>query len=390
MTDAAANSCIMVIAGEVSGDLHASGLLREFRAKHPSVTAFGVGGEQMAQSGFERLYTVEEVSFLGFVEVIKHLPFIRRMMRRLVAETIKRKPKVIVLVDYPGFNLRFAARIRKLAEIKHIPILYYISPQVWAWHASRVPQIAELVDRMAVIFDFEAPIYEKVGLQTDFVGHPLLEVTKPKLTADEFRESLGLRSQERLIGLLPGSRAQEVTRLLPIFVRSFMQLAKRVDNLKAVIGCSPALSEQYYRDLLQRSGLQHDGIRLVQGQTTDVQAHCDVALVASGTATLETAILVTPLVMAYKVAPLTYWIARNLVKIPHIALVNVVAGKRVVPEMIQYDARPDRIADQLQQFLPGHAAREIMIAELAEVKSRLGGLGASARVAEIVSEMMEP
>jgi len=378
----------MVIAGEVSGDLHASGVLRELQTMQPAVSTFGVGGSRMVQYGFETLYSIEEVSFLGFIEVLKHLPFIRRMMRRLIDEAVTRQPQVIVLVDYPGFNLRFAARVRKHPKLKHIPILYYISPQVWAWHASRIPQIARLVNRMAVIFDFELPLYEKTGLKTDFVGHPLLEVTKPAMSREEFRNSLNVSEQNLLLGLLPGSREQEVERLLPVFVESYELLSVQVKNLKAVVGCSPSLDEEFYRNILNRKQLNVEGLRLVTGHTTEVQAYSDIALVKSGTSTLETAILGTPMVMAYKVAPLTYWIARNLVKIPNIALVNVVAGKSIVSEMIQHEARPDLLSQQLKQLLPGSQRRETMIQELGKVRERLGLPGASSRVAEIITEMM--
>ncbi len=379
---------ILIIAGEVSGDLHAAGLLREFKLLQPGVRFFGVGGERMKNEECELIYNVDEVAFLGLVEVVSHLPFIRKMMKRLLAECAERKPKAVVLVDYPGFNLRFAEKLRRIPGLEKTPILYYISPQVWAWHSSRIKKIARLVTRMAVIFDFEVPPYEAVGLQTDFVGHPLLEVTKPALKRQEFLERIGANSDQVILALLPGSRIQEVSRLLPVFLKTFDLLKRKIPHLTAVVGCSPALDEELYREFIAREKLTEQ-VALFRNRTVDLQAHCDLALVASGTATLETAILGTPMVMAYRVAPLTYWIGRMLVKIPDIALVNVVAGKRIVPEFVQGAATPERLAAELTDLLQNTERRREMTANLAEVRKRLGEPGASKKVAAILQEVIE-
>jgi lipid-A-disaccharide synthase len=380
----------MIIAGEVSGDLHSSGMIRAFTAVDPDVRFFGVGGEEMSAAGCELLFRLDQVAFLGFAEVVRHLPFIRRMMKTLLREAERRKPKAIVLVDYPGFNLRFAAAVRRHPSLKDIPILYYISPQVWAWHASRVPKMARLIDRIAVIFDFEVPLYRNAGLKVDFVGHPLLEVSHPTMTRADFFRLLNLNENQSLLALLPGSRAQEVRRLLPLFTDAAHLLRKTVPSLQAVVGCSPSLDAEFYRSLLSAKGTSDEEIKLVERHTNDLQAHSDIALVASGTATLETAILGTPLVMAYRVSPLTYRIGRRLVKIPHMALVNVVAGKKVVPEFVQGEARPDVIAEELADLLRNDVRRQRMIADLEEVRDRLGEPGASSKVAAILKEMMEP
>jgi lipid-A-disaccharide synthase len=377
----------MIIAGEASGDLHASGLMREFRATYPDAHFFGVGGDQMEAQGCEAIYAVDQVAFLGLVEVIAHLPFIRKMMNRLLAECVTRKPRAIILVDYPGFNLKFAERIRQKPGFESIPILYYISPQVWAWHVSRVPRIAQLVDRIAVIFDFEVSIYKKAGLQADFVGHPLLEMTEPSGSKEEFFKSLGCDGDKLLLGLLPGSRKQEIRRLLPLFLETFALLKDKVPTLCAAVGCSPTVEDIFYSEIINKSVINNQ-VFLLRDKTNVLQAHSDVVLAASGTATLETAILGTPLVMAYKVAPLTYFIGKYLVKIPNIALVNVVAGKRVIPEFIQSDAHPRRIAETLYELLTNTAYRETMEKELKEVRRKLGEPGASRKVAAILNELI--
>jgi len=342
----------------------------------------------MASEGCEILFQVEDIAFLGFAEVIRHLPFIRRMMKTLIAECRKRKPQAVVLVDYPGFNLRFASRLRKAPELRHIPVLYYISPQVWAWQASRVPKIARLMDRMAVIFDFEVPIYQKAGLKADFVGHPLLEVAKPSVSAEAFRSDLRLTKENQILALLPGSRLQEVRSLFPLFSRTYLSLKRDFPKLRALVGCSPALNTAVYQQLLRREGMDERSVLLLSGKTYDLLAHCDVALVASGTVTLEAAILGAPLVMAYRVSPLTYWMGRFLVKIPDIALVNVVVGKRIVPEFIQGAATPERLAAELAMLLKDPERRAALVAELGEVRKKLGAPGASARVANLLSEMI--
>ncbi len=379
---------IFILVGEVSADLHASGLLREFHQLQPHFHFFGTGGDRLTEQGCELLYHIRDISFLGFAEVLRHLPFIWRMMQHLLEECQRRQPRAIILVDYPGFNLRFAARLKKHPATRHIPILYYISPQVWAWHASRVPAIARLVDRLAVIFDFEVPIYQRAGLQVDFVGHPLLEVVRPTQSRDAFRQALGLQLDDLLCALAPGSRQQEVSRLFPLFLQTYQRLRQNFPSLKAVVGCSPTLPRDFYEGRLKLQGLDPAEVVLVENQTYDALAFSNVALVASGTVTLETAILGTPMVMAYRVAPLTYWLGRILVTIPNIALVNVVAGKRVVPEFVQHAATPRSLAAALAELFRSPEKRQQMIRELEKVKSRLGEPGGSRRVANLLAELI--
>ncbi len=365
-------------------------MLREFQKLRPELRFFGCGGDRLAQQGCDIRFHIKDIAFLGFVEVLKHLPFIRRMMRSLLHECLERRPQAVVLVDYPGFNLRFARKMRKTPQLAQIPLLYYISPQVWAWHASRIPQIARLVDRMAVIFDFELPLYQAAGLHTDFVGHPLLEVVQTAISAADFRAKLNLSPDDSLLALLPGSRRQEVGRLFPLFLNTFRRLRKNFPKLRAVVACAPDLDQSLYRSIMAAHKFEESDILLLRGLTYDILAHSDVALVASGTATLETAILGTPLVMAYRVSPLTYLLGRFLVKIPNLALVNVVAGKRIIPEFVQNRANPASLAAELTSLLKDSVRRQEMAAELAQVKAKLGAPGASRKVAAILNEMISP
>lgn len=379
---------VLILAGEVSGDLHAAGLIREFKKLRPDVHFFGTGGDRMAAEGCENLYHVRDIAFLGFAEVVRHLPFIRRMMLRLLDECRQRLPQAVVLVDYPGFNLRFAARLRRIPELRSVPILYYISPQVWAWHTSRIHQITRLVSRMAVIFDFEVPLYRSAGLEADFVGHPLLDVVQSTTSREAFQHELGFSGEDQILALAPGSRLQEIRLLFPLFLKVYGLLQKSFPAMKAVVACSPAVDIELYRSALSSSELKGAPVQLLTNRTYDILACSRVALVASGTVTLEAAILNTPMVMAYRVAPLTYWIGRYLVNIPNIALVNVVAGKKIVPEFIQNAAQPDKIAAELADLWTNAPRRDDLQRSLAEVKAKLGQPGASQRVATLLQAMM--
>jgi lipid-A-disaccharide synthase len=379
---------ILIVAGEASGDLHASGLVREFKRAAPDFHFFGCGGDRMAAEGCEILFHIRDLSFLGLAEVLRHLPFLRRMMRRLVRECTLRKPAAVVLVDYPGFNLRFAKWIRSNPDLKAIPVLYYISPQVWAWRADRVPVIARLVDRMAVIFDFETDIYRSAGLQTDFVGHPLLEVARAGAGFEQLRNSFEIPLEAPLLVLLPGSREQEVKRLLPLFLDTFRLLLQDFPRLKALVGCAATVRYELYQEISGTRKFEAGQLSLVKNRTYDSIAAADVVLAASGTVTLETAIIGTPLVMAYRVSPITYWFGKHLVKIPDIALVNVVAGKRIVPEFIQKEADPEKIGKAIAVLLQDPSLRSEMKSEFAAVRAKLGEPGSSVRTARILFEMI--
>jgi lipid-A-disaccharide synthase len=367
---------IAIIAGESSGDLIGGLLVRAVKEKDPMVSFFGVGGERMRGAGVELLHTTQEMAFLGFVEVLEHLPFISRVLNEMESLLRKRKPGLLVLIDYPEFNLRLAERAKRLG----IPVMYYISPQVWAWGKGRVRKIKRVVDRMVVAFPFEVEIYKKEGVPVEFVGHPLFEVVKSRMTRQEFCTQAGLSPDKPILGLLPGSRRQEVEKILPVMVEAARMIKEKKPDVQPVVGKAEGLEDTDF-------ALTAD-VPKVKGLTYGLMAASDLVLVASGSATLETGILGTPMVVLYKTSWLSYLIAKMVVTIPNIALINVIAGKRLVPEFVQGQARPDKVAKAALELLEDSTKREEIKQELKKAVSSLGGPGASAKAAGIVLSML--
>lgn len=380
------NPKVLIIAGEASGDLHGSNLVRAMKRQVSDLDVFGIGGDRMAAVGVRLIYHSSEVNFLGFVEVIRHLPFIRKMMQRMLDALQTEQPDLVVLIDYPGFNLRYAERIRKLNLPQMPAIFYYISPQVWAWHQSRVPKIAQLVDRMAVIFPFEVEIYEKVGLDTHFVGHPLLETLKITMNRLEFCRQHDLNPEQPILGLLPGSRRQEIERLLPVMIASVQRLSQQLPEVQFVLGVAETLPTDLIPSYLASCPVN---ITLVAGQNYEMINAADVMLVKSGTSTLETAIIGTPMIIIYKVNWLSYTLARLLVRIPNIGMANVVAGKRVVPELVQHQANVENIAALAHHLLTHPEKRQAMRQALEVVQTKLGDPGASDNAARLALELID-
>jgi lipid-A-disaccharide synthase len=302
-------------------------------------------------------------------------------MRTLESEVLRRRPAVAILIDYPGFNLRLAARLRANPAVAP-PILYYIAPQVWAWGAQRIPKMAKLVDQMAVVFPFEAPLFSAAGIPTEFVGHPLLEGLRPKLSSEAFFSRHQLSANCPLLGLLPGSRRQEIQRLLPDMVSTALLLKNVIPDLQIAVAMAPNLTEAFYRTWI------HDrDSRLVANATYEVMRDSQACLVCSGTATLETACFRTPLAVVYRVSRLSYEIGKRVVKLPYIGLVNVVAGRKIVPEFIQNDFVPERVAPVLARFIQDRQHRAEIEQALAEVRTKLGAPGASRRTAELALQL---
>jgi lipid-A-disaccharide synthase len=364
---------IMMIAGEASGDLHGAGVVRELKKRDPSIDIFGIGGDRMSAAGMNLVYHVREVSVMGFAEVVRHLPVIRSVERTLEALLIGRRPDVLVLIDYPGFNLRFAAKARK----RGIKTVYYISPQVWAWNPGRVKKMKGVIDAMFVVFPFEVAIYKKSGIDVEFVGHPLLEVLGEAQSRKEFLVRYELDPSRPIVGLFPGSRRQEVERIFPSMLGA-AEMLMRERNVQVVVGAASILAHEFVKSFV-REGLN---VRIVQNATYDVMANSDVALVTSGTATLETACFQTPMVVVYKTSWLSYIVGRLLIRIKNIGLVNIVAGKTIVPELVQHEVEAARLARAASNFLDDQELRSKTSQELALVRARLGKPGASARVAE--------
>lgn len=349
---------LYIIAGEDSGDLHAANLLRELKVQLPHLEARGMGGDQLKQAGCELTAHISEGNFMGFVEVIRHLGTIRELFRRLKADATAWKPDAVVLVDYPGFNLRMAPFFKEMG----IPVYYYISPQVWAWKKGRVKKIKQFVDRMFVILPFEQPFYEKEGLAVEYVGHPLL---------DAIGEIHRVPESPPIIAVLPGSRKQEISRMLP----TMLAMVKEFPEHLFVIAGAPSQPQEFYRQFIGDTSAE-----LVMNQTYDLLAKASAALVTSGTATLETALYQVPQVVCYQTSRISYEIGKRLVKIRFISLVNLIMDKEVVTELIQADFNAYRLKQELARLLdPQH--QEHLHSEYLALRKILGDAGASAATA---------
>ncbi len=366
---------LLVSCGEPSGDLYGGELLRHLRPRIPDLEAFGLGGEHLLAEQATLLGHVRDLAVVGIVEVVRHLGTLRRIFKRVLAEVDRHRPDLAVLVDYPSFNLRLARELKR----RRVPVAYYVSPQIWAWKSWRIREIQRNVAHMLVIFPFEQAIYERAGVPVTFVGHPLVDLVRPAPDREAFLRSAGLDPSRPVVAVLPGSRATELRHNLPPLAGGIRLLAGRRPDLQFLLAIAPALDPPELRDAVR--GLP---VALLAGQTHAVLGAATVALVASGTATVEAALLGTPMVVVYRVSPLTYTLGRPMVRVPHVAMANLIAGREVVRELIQADFAPDRVAGEILALLedPGRLAR--VREELGEVRVRLGAPGASDRAAEVM------
>ncbi|MGD9873108.1 MAG: lipid-A-disaccharide synthase [Kiritimatiellia bacterium] len=366
---------LLVIAGEVSGDMHAARVVRELQKRDPSMKFWGAGGSGLRECGMEILYDVKDMAVMGLAEVLRRYGFFKQTFAHLLDEAVQRKPDAVLLVDYPGFNLRFAEQAKKAG----LKVIYYICPQVWAWHRSRIKKIAQIVDHLLVIFPFEVDVFKDTGLRVDFVGHPLAEAEQG--TAD----GIPWQGSPRL-ALLPGSRRQEIHRILPAMLGAVELLKKDHPNLSVVVACP---TEQVAGWVNEFSGKRKALFTVVTGKTRAVLRSARAALVKSGTSTIEAALAGCAMVLVYKTSWLTYTLGRLLVRVPHIGMVNIVAGRRIVPELIQQQATPKAVAAAVKPLLSHTAAFDKMKQELYEVEKLMGKGGAAARAAEMILSDLE-
>ena len=375
-------SRIVISAGEASGDLHGAHLIRELLKIVPNLDVQGIGGKNLEAAGTRLIANISDMAVVGLTEVVFKLRFIRKVFSRLERIFRKEKPDLLILIDYSGFNLPLARAAKK----EGIPVLYYICPQVWASRRGRIEKIRKTVDRLALIIPFEAPLYEKEGIPATFVGHPLLDIVHRSRTRQEALKDFALEDGRPIVGLLPGSRQGEIRRLLPVMLEAATLLKKTLPQVQFVLPLADTLSPEDITEMLNRFPLE---IRVVQGATYDAVGISDAVMVASGTATLETAMLETPMIIVYKVSELTYQIGKRFVYVDRIGLVNIMAGKSIVPEFIQGAATPRAMAEEIKNLLTDQAKRETMIAELHRIRASLGEPGAAKRAAAIAAEMLE-
>ncbi|MFZ4858629.1 MAG: lipid-A-disaccharide synthase [Desulfuromonadaceae bacterium] len=372
---------IMIVAGEASGDIYGADLVQKALSLDSGLHFFGIGGSRMREAGVTTLIDSADMAVMGLFEVFRHFGAISAAFLTLKKLLQKNPPELLLLIDYPGFNIRLA----KVAKKAGVQVLYYISPKVWAWKAGRIRKIAATVNRMAVIFPFEVPLYEKAGVPVSFVGHPMLDLVNVAMSREEAALSFGLDPAGKTVGLFPGSRRSEIERILPAILAAADLLQSHFPDLQFVLPLASTLREEDIRHHL-------NGIGITPVITTqrihDLIRGCDAIISVSGTVTLEIALVGTPMVIIYKLAPLTYQVARRVVKIKHIGLCNIVAGRSIVKELIQEQANPEAIATEIAKILSDETYRTTMNADLASIREKLGGGGSALRTASLALDLI--
>ena len=372
---------ILIVAGEPSGDLHASNLVRDLRSLRADLEFFGIGGELSRKAGVDIVFDITGLALVGVVEVIKHLSVVKEAHDAVIARIDSTRPDLAILVDYPGFNLKLAGDLAK----RSIPVAYYISPQLWAWGRQRIHIIKRCVKKVVVFFKFEEDLYKSNGIDAEFVGHPLLDVVKVSSSKDEAFKRYGLSKDKRTIAILPGSRESEIKIFLPTLARAADIIRKDLGNVQFVISKHHGRAAGLYETALKGASFDY---RFVEGDLHNIVAASDFAIVASGTATLETAMLGTPLIVVYKANILTYMLYKLVVTIPFLGIVNVIASKEVAPELLQFNMTPEKIAAKTVELLSDPARLASMRGDLAAVKRSLGSPGASLRAARAILPLL--
>ena len=374
---------LMIVAGERSGDMLGAELARALRERLAGLKVFGCGGDAMRQAGVETVVDAHRLAMMGITEVLGGLPRAYRALQTLVAEVDRRRPQLAVLIDFPDFNLRLAKRLKQ----RGLRVVYFVSPQVWAWRKGRLRQLKARIDKMLCIFDFEEAIYRQAGIPVEYVGHPIVDLVRPEMTRQQFFARTGLDPDQTTVALLPGSREKEVGHILPTMLEAAHRISQH-RTVQFVVAVAPTLDAGWVEKTLLGPCAGKLTIRVVTDASYDALRHCDVAIVASGTATLEAALCERSMVVVYRLSRLTYRIGRLLVKVPFYSIVNILAGKPVVPELIQSDFTPARVASQVEYLLDHPQAREEMAASLRAVKERLGPGGAVGRAAEAIADLL--
>lgn len=371
---------IMVSCGEASGDLYAGALAGEILRLEPDAEVFGFGGERLRSAGARLYGDYRGLSVTGLSEALRVVPRSWRTLRRLVAAAAAERPAVFVAIDFPDFNFRLAAAIRRLG----IPVVYYVSPQLWAWRPGRMAAMQRLASRVLVIFPFEVPIYEAAGVPVEFVGHPLVDLAHASCSRDATLTGLGFDPVAPTVALLPGSRPNELAAILPRLADAARIIAARVPRAQFVLARAPSLDDSLLAPITLPAFAAGPPLAVVEGRTDDVLSACDVAVTASGTATVQAALHERPMVIVYRLSPLTYLLGKPFVRVDTYGMVNLIAGRRIVTELIQGGFTPEAVAEETVPLLTDEARARHMRGALAQVREKLGGPGASRRAAEAV------
>ena len=377
---------VLIVAGEASGDLHGSNLVRAFREQHPDVQFFGVGGERMRQAGVDVCFDSKRIAVVGATEVLAHLGVILGVLRWIKAALTLVKPDLVILIDFPDFNFRVA----RAAKAARVPVFYYIAPQIWAWRRGRAKFLARTVEGIAVIFPFEAELYRQWGLPAEYVGHPIMD--GPLGTAPDragARAKLGITGEEPVVALLPGSRHSEIRHHLELVIASAERIAAQVPGVRFLLPVARTLDEAALQERVKRAGASIRLIGAGEGESLDVLAAADAAVVKSGTSTVEAALSGVPFVIVYRVSALTFALGSRVIKVPFVGMANLIAGKQVAKELVQNEFTPENVAAEIVPLLRDAERRRAAIAGLAEVRARMGAGGASKRAAAMAAAVLE-
>jgi len=373
---------VMIVAGETSGDLHGSHLVRAMCELDPDLQFRGIGGRRMQEAGVELMAHVSDMAVVGLTEVIVKLNQLRRVLNLMKTSLDTNRPDLLILIDYPDFNLMLG----KAAKACGVPVFYYISPQVWAWRRGRIKKIRAIVNRMAVILPFEEQLYRDENVDATYVGHPLLDTVRTKYSRQDALQKFCLQEGATTVGLLPGSRDTEIARLLPVMISAAEILVKKLPRVQFVLPLAETLERSSVENILRQSPVP---VRIIEHDTYDALALSDIVIVASGTATLETALLGKPMVIVYKVSGVSYYIGKKIIKVEHIGLANIIAGKTIVPELIQDEANPERIAMEVINILNDKIRMDTMKEALYKIREALGQPGAAGRAAKLACGMLK-
>jgi lipid-A-disaccharide synthase len=366
----------MIIAGEISGDMHGASLITELKKLDDTIEFYGIGGDKMSAAGMNIIHHINKMAFLGFAEIIKHLPFIKRVQKDLIYTIKNKEIKTVVLIDYPGFNLSIAKKLKKMG----IKIIYYISPQIWAWGAGRIKKIQRLIDKMLVVFPFEEEIYKKAGVDVQFVGHPLLDriIEYDYLSKNELYKKFNLDFGKEILLILPGSRRDEVEKIFPECIDAAEKVAEEF-KLQIVTACSQNIEEKFLEEI---SGNRN--YKIIKGYTYDLMKFSKIGIVKSGTSTLEAGLLGLPMVIVYKTSYLTYFIGKKMIKLNNIGMANIIAGENIAVELIQNMANINSIYSECKKILLDSNLLSSIKTKLCKLNKKLGSEGASRRAAESI------
>lgn len=371
---------VMIVTGEASGDMHGAGVAEALKELRPDIRLYGVGGQAMASAGVNIICDIKELSVMGFIEVVKKYPHIRGIFHKLLAVLQTDPPDVLVTIDYADFNMRLARAAKDLG----IKVVYYIAPSVWAWRRGRAKTIAESVERVIAIFPFEAEVYEEAGANVSFVGHPLLDIVKPSMQREEALRFFAVDGDRPVITLMPGSRKQEIENLLPEMLQALKLLREKHPGIQCFLPLANTISQAWVAEICSRHGVD---IKITAENRYDLMGISTLIIASSGTATLEAALMGAPVIIVYKLAPVTWLLGKLLVKIPHFGLPNIVAGKGILPELIQQDVQGGKIAAIAEKWLDDSEKLAQLRAELQKMQKKLGEPGAVKRVARVILEV---